>query len=137
MQECPPIFLVVERCDVKFNGKTEDRAFRLIVPEDYGPESSLGPSSSSLGLGNDRDVRRRVADFQNTIVEGEVTPGFCFEEAKNELASINPKTVRGEIEHAQEEALIWQAECEHLKSQLAQEKFAWCQDWEHNSDDQH
>ena len=106
MQEWSSFFSVVQRCDVKFNEKTENRAFRLTVPEDYGPESSLDPSTSSLGLGNDRDVCRHVADLQNTIVEGEVPPDFCFEEAKNELASINPTTVREKIEHAQEEALI-------------------------------
>ena len=87
-------FSVVKRCDVKFNGKTENRAFRLTIPEDYGPESSLGPSTSSLGLGNDCDIRRHVADLHNTIVESEVPPSFYFEEAKNELASINPTIVR-------------------------------------------
>lgn len=94
-------------------------------------------STSSKGLGFDRDVYRRVVEISNTISSGYVPPDFSFEDVEDELASAQPATMREKLAHSQEEALVAQAKVEMLQADLAREKLARSQDWEHNSGEQH
>ena len=81
----------------------ESRAFKLLVPEDCGPQSSMKESTESRGLGNDRDLVRRVTEMQTTIRDGTLPPNFSFEEIEEDLASTKPTSPKEELEHSQEE----------------------------------
>ena len=89
-QFCP----VVKTCQVTFNNKTFSRRFLLVVPDNFGPRSSLNPSETSLGIGFDRGVRKRIEDLQRTIDDGNLPPDFLFEEIKQDVASTKPTTAK-------------------------------------------
>ena len=129
-QFCP----VVKTCQVTFNNKTFSRSFLLVVPDNFGPRSSLNPSKTSLGIGFDRGVRKRIKESQRTIDDGNLSPDFLFEEIKQEVASKKPTTSKKKIEKVEEEKIIAQAECESLKSRLAEQILGRCQDWEQSLD---
>ena len=92
-QYCP----AAKTCAVTFNGKTFGCSFILIVPDNFGPSSSLIPSESSLGTGFDCGVRRRIEELQKLIDEGALPPDFSFEEVKQDAASFKATTEKERI----------------------------------------
>jgi hypothetical protein len=77
---------------VTYNGREWMQRFVLTLPEDNGPKSSRNESTTSKGLGGDREVKR-VLDESNAIIEHALNCRMISAEdqCSKEDASIRPR----------------------------------------------
>ena len=83
----------------KHKGKDGDKkdgwsqGFKLTMPVDIGPGSTMNESMKSLGLGSDREVHRVLKQSQEIMRDGFVTNQSELEETVRLLKASRPKTI--------------------------------------------
>ncbi len=123
--------------DVEYNGKSWSQGFKMILPIDIGPKSTMNESSQSLGLGSDRQLQRVLVESQEIMKKGFVSGALILEQPKKKRRKAKPKSVTEELQVAQAERDMYKARAEAAHADAVRATLALNQTIEQMADDQH